>query len=240
MSARYTISPRRSALPVRWGLWRRMAVFLLIVALPLYAIYNFQLYPGISLLARAAASNRIEGIMAAAFADALGEDEGAFDNLVSISLRADGGVASVTCHVPRLNVTRNRLLLAVLSSLSAQESVEVGLPIGNLLGGEAFSGRGPEIPIRILLAPGAHAHMESDLRDAGINQTLYRVLFSVTVELTILTPSRPIETTLTQTYCVAETLIVGEVPDALTQINRLTEEVSEEDIDDVNDFGATL
>jgi hypothetical protein len=45
---------------------------------------------------------------------------------------------------------------------------------------------------------------------------------------------------LTQTYCVAETLIVGEVPDALTQINRLTEEISEEEIDDVNDFGAKL
>jgi sporulation protein YunB len=234
------LSSRRSFFSAKRGLWRRVAVFLLIVVLPLYAIYNFQLYPGISHLAKAAASNRIEGVMAAAFAATLAEDEDAFEDLVSISLRADGGVASVTCHVPRLNATRNRLLLAVLSSLSTQESVEVGLPIGNLLGGEAFSGRGPEIPIRILLASGAHAHMESDLREAGINQTLYRVLFSVTVELTILTPSRPIETTLTQTYCVAETLIVGEVPDALTQINRLTEEISEEEIDDVNDFGAKL
>ena len=94
--------------------------------------------------------------------------------------------------------------------------------------------------IRILLAQGARAHMESDFRTEGINQTLYRVMFSITVDLTILTPSRPIETSVTQTYCVAETLIVGEVPDALTQINRLTQEVSEEEIDDVNDFGAQL
>jgi hypothetical protein len=124
--------------------------------------------------------------------------------------------------------------------VSAENGIEVSLPIGNLLGGEAFSGRGPEIPIRILLAPGARAHMESDFRTEGINQTLYRVLFSVTVDLTILTPSRPIETRVTQTYCVSETLIVGEVPDALTQINRLTQDVSEEEIDDVNDFGAQL
>ncbi|MBQ8352000.1 MAG: sporulation protein YunB [Clostridia bacterium] len=239
MSARCTLSPRRSS-RVLLGRARRVLVFLLIVALPLYAIYNFQLYPGISQLACAAAKNRIEGLIATAFAAGLGAATDSYDDLVTFSFRSDGSVAGVSCHVPRLNRARNDLLLAVLEGLSEENGIEVSLPIGNLLGGEAFSGRGPEIPIRILLAQGARAHMESDFRTEGINQTLYRVMFSITVDLTILTPSRPIETSVTQTYCVAETLIVGEVPDALTQINRLTQEVSEEEIDDVNDFGAQL
>lgn len=240
MSARCMLSSGRRARQGRQGLFRRLAVLFLIVALPLYAIYNFQLYPGISQLASAAAKNRIEGIIAAAFAASLAADADRYDDLVTIAFRTDGSVAGVSCHTPRLNRARNELLLAVLEAVSAENGIEVSLPIGNLLGGEAFSGRGPEIPIRILLAPGARAHMESDFRTEGINQTLYRVLFSVTVDLTILTPSRPIETRVTQTYCVSETLIVGEVPDALTQINRLTQDVSEEEIDDVNDFGAQL
>lgn len=240
MSERCMLSPARSLLRRPRGFWGRLAILLLIVSLPLYAIYNFQLYPGISQLASAAAKNRIEGIIASAFADGLAADAERYDDLVSIVFRTDGSVASVTCHTPRLNRARNELLLSVLEALSAENGIEVGLPVGNLLGGEAFSGRGPEIPIRILLAQGARAHMESDFRTEGINQTLYRVLFSVTVDLTILTPSRHIETRVTQTYCVAETLIVGEVPDALTQINRLTGEITEEEIDDVNDFGAEL
>ena len=238
MSARCSLSPRR-ARPIGRRV-RRLLLFLLIVALPLYAIYNFQLYPGIAGLASAAAQNKIEGLISSALFAQMEKDSAKYDDLVTISFRADGGVAGVTCHMARLIGARNELLLAVLAGLSAQAYIEVGLPVGNLLGGEAFSGRGPEIPIRILLAQGARAHMESDLQTAGINQTLYRVMFSLTVELTVLTPSRPIQKTVTQSFCVAETLIVGEVPDALTQINRLTEDVSEEEIDDVNDFGAQL
>lgn len=220
---------------------KKLLAFFLIILLPLYAIYNYQLYPGISRLATATAKNEIERLIAAAFAAQLEAEPDCYDDLVTIYFGTDGSVSGISCHLPRLNRARNRLLLAVLDGLSREgNEVEVSLPIGNLLGGEAFSGRGPYIPVRVLLARGAHAHMESDLSTAGFNQTLYRVMFSITVELTVMTPSRPLSTTVTQTYCVAETLIVGKVPEALTQINRLTEEVTEEDIDDVNDFGAQL
>ena len=237
MASFYRFSFRRAR---RAGRVRRLLAFCLIILLPLYAIYNFQLYPGISQLAAAAAQNEIEALIAASFSQQMAAAAGLYDDLVTITFRADGGISGVTCHMAGLNAARNELLLAVLGGISARGEIDVLLPLGNLLGGEALSGRGPRIPIRILLAQGARAHMESELVSAGINQTLYRVMFSVTVELTILTPSRPTQKTLCESFCVAETLIVGEVPDALTQINRLTEEVSEEDIDDVNDFGAQL
>ena len=240
MSNRCMLSPRTGSLRVRTAGWRRLLAVLLLLALPLYAIYNFQLYPGISELASAAAQNKIEGLIAAAFAVSLAEAGEEYDGLVTITCRADGSVASLSCHMQRLNKARNDLLLAVLAALESEGAVEVGLPLGNLLGGEAFSGRGPEIPIRVLLAAGAHAHMESDFRTQGINQTLHRVLFSITVRVTVLTPSHPIEREITQAFCVAETLIVGEVPDALTQINRLTDDVTEEELDDMNDYGAEL
>lgn len=237
MAQHYRLSRRR--LP-RTGI-KRLLVFLLVILFPIYAIYNYQLYPGISRLATATAQNEIERMIAVAFAAQLEEEADCYDDLVTIHFGTDGSVTGISCHVPRLNRARNRLLLAVLDGLAeGEDGVEVGLPLGNLLGGEAFSGRGPYIPVRILLARGAHAHMESELSTAGFNQTLYRVMFSITVEVTVMTPSRPISATVAQTYCVAETLIVGKVPEALTQINRLTEEVTEEEIDDVNDFGAQL
>ncbi|MBO5051004.1 MAG: sporulation protein YunB [Clostridia bacterium] len=240
MPARYTLPAYRTMPRLPQGRLRRFLVFLLIIALPLYAIYNFQLYPGISELAVAAAQNKIGGLVAHAFTSSLDEEDVEYENLITIRYRTDGSVASISCRMQGLNRARNALLLAVIEGLSGEDGVEVSLPIGNLLGGEAFSGRGPRIPIRILLAQGAHAHMESDFRTEGINQTLHRVLFSVTVNLTIMTPSRPIQTKVTQTYCVAETLIVGDVPDAFTQINRLTGDITEEELDDINDYGAQL
>jgi sporulation protein YunB len=222
------------------GALRRPLAFLLFLSIFLLLIFKLQLYPAVAALARSAAANRAESIMAAAFCEAVAGDGTLCEDLVSISYRADGGVASLSFHPQRLNAARNGLLLAVLSALREVGAVTVSIPLGNLLFGELLSGRGPGIEVRVLLAEGAHAHMESEFLSAGINQTLYRVLFSVTVNITVMTPTRPVEMTVSQTYAVSETVIVGDVPDAFTQISRLTDDVNEEDIDDLNDFGAHI
>ncbi|MBQ8858468.1 MAG: sporulation protein YunB [Clostridia bacterium] len=219
---------------------RRFLGFFLCVALALLLIFNLQLYPGVAALAQAEASNRATQIMTEAFSAALAAEGEHYADLVAISYRADGIVSSLSLHMANLNATRNRLLLAVLTAMREEGALSVGLPLGNLFGGELFSGKGPIISVRVLLAQDAHAHMESEFESAGINQTLHRVVFSIGMTLTVMMPSKAIALSVEQRYPVAETIIVGEVPDAFTQISRLTDDVTEDDIDDVNDFGAHL
>ncbi len=236
----YSLCPDRRSGKVNVSLLRRLPVFLLCVGIAFLLIFNLQLYPGISALATAEAKNRTEELMATAFSRAMVEEGRAYSDFVRIGYRTDGVVSSVTCDMQKLNAARNSLLLAVLGGLSPNEGIEVALPLGNLFGGEAFSGRGPAIKVRLLLARGARAYMESEFRSAGINQTLHRILFTVSIQVTVLVPSKPITVTVDSSFCLAETVIVGEVPDAFTQISRLTDDVTEEDIDDMNDFGAHL
>lgn len=219
---------------------RRTLAFFLFVCLAFFLIFNFQLYPGIAALAHAAAVNRVQGIIATAFSSTVAENAELYEGLVSIGYRADGIVSSLSCHTARLNAARNQLLLSVLAALRESDCITVSIPLGNLFGAEILSGRGPRMEVRVLLAEGATAHMDSQFTTEGINQTLHRVLFSLSVHLTVMTPTRPVTATVTQSYPVSETVIVGEVPDAYTQISRLTDDVTEEDIDDMNDFGAHL
>ncbi len=218
----------------------RLVAFLLFAMLAFFCIFNFQLYPGVAALARSLAENRAEERIATAFSARMAARPTDYEDMVTIRYRNDGAIAGITCHTGKLNRARNELLLAVLASLREENAVSVELPLGNLLGGEAFSGRGPTLPIRVLVASGAHGALKSDFRTAGINQTVHRILFSVTVTLVVMTPSHPIETTVTQEFCVAETIIVGDVPEAFTQINRLTDDIREGEIDDIFDYGAEL
>ena len=219
---------------------RRFFVLLLCVLLAFFLIFNFQLYPGIAALAEAAARNRVQGIIASAFLETISQNEALCEELVTLSYRADGAVSSLSCHMGRLNTARNTLLLSVIGALRQSDYITVSIPLGNLFGAEIVSGRGPRMQIRVMLAEGSRAYMASEFEERGINQTLHRVLFSVSVHLLVLTPTRPVEAVVTQTYTVSETVIVGEVPDAYTEIHRLTDDVTEEDIDDLNDFGAHL
>lgn len=218
----------------------RAVGFLFCVLLALLLVFNLQLYPGVAALACSEARNRAEKIITQAFSLAIAAEGEAYADLVAISYRADGIVSSLSLHMANLNATRNRLLLAVLEAMREEGALSVGIPLGNLFGGELFSGKGPIISVRVLLAQDAHAYMESEFKSAGINQTIHRVLFTVGMTLTVMMPSKAIEVTVEERYPVAETVIVGEVPDAFTQISRLTDDVTEEDIDDMNDFGAHL
>lgn len=214
--------------------------FLLVVLLLCLLIFNFQLYPGISALARSMAENKAARVITSAFSESIASSHTQYEDMITVRYRTDGAIAGITCHTGQLNRTRNELFAAVLRSLDANAAVTVDLPLGNVLGGEAFSGRGPTFPVRVLLAEGAHSALKSEFRTAGINQTLHRILFSVTIKLIVMTPSHPVETSVTQEFCIAETVIVGEVPDAFTQINRLTDDIHESEIDDISDYGAEL
>ena len=71
-----------------------------------------------------------------------------------------------------------------------------------------------------------------------INQTLHRVLLRVTVEVTALLPGAVRTFAVPTDVCVAETVIVGKVPEAYTRIDRFSSDVSEAEIDDIADYGA--
>ena len=231
---------RRKRPPARIPRPARGALLLSLVALPLALLFlfNFGLYPGVAALALAEAKNEAATVVATAFSEnvaAAGED---YEKLVTLHFREDGGISGMSCHMPALNAARNAILRAVLTAISEERVLSLSIPLGNVIGGELLSGRGPEIPVRILLARSAAAHIDSEFISAGINQTRHRILFTVSITLTVLTPSHPTELTLEERFPIAETVIVGTVPDAFTQINRLTDTITEQDIDDIFDFGA--
>ena len=55
--------------------------------------------------------------------------------------------------------------------------------------------------------------------ESGINQTLYRISFDVDVNIAIVFPFRYIEVPIKIETVIAETVIVGDVPDAFTHFD---------------------
>ena len=66
----------------------------------------------------------------------------------------------------------------------------------------------------------ADARFSSSFSEAGVNQTLHRIELELTVPMTLLLPGGPVETESVTRLCVAETVIVGRVPDAYLQMER--------------------
>ena len=94
---------------------------------------------------------------------------------------------------------------------------QLGIPLGSLVLPEVFSGRGPGIPVEILSIRNSDASFSSRFTEAGINQTLQQLIMEVSVDVTVLVLGKTDSFTVTSQVVVAETVIVGQVPNTFLQ-----------------------
>lgn len=114
----------------------------------------------------------------------------------------------------------NRLQSAItqdiLKRLGEMSDTDLTIPAGTLTGSAFLAGRGPGLSVRMQSTGSCSAKFLNDFSQAGINQTTHRIILCVDVSMSILLPGFRTETAVSNSFSVAETVIVGEVPDTYT------------------------
>ena len=96
---------------------------------------------------------------------------------------------------------------------------DIFIYLGSALGLKLFSAQGPKIHIKIANVGNVDTKLVSEFTSQGINQTLHRVYLNLSCEVTILTPYNTIKQMIENQVLIAESVIVGTVPDAYYDIN---------------------
>ena len=212
--------PLRTYLPRRRSARRRQGSGLLLAAavgigLALLVIWMVDgaLRPAVTTLASVQAENEITGIINDAVTATLADQGVAYADLVTVERDESGKVSLLTVDSVKLNSLRTEILEQVLEQVEGLDAQELGVPLGSLTGFATASDWGPVLPVGVLTAAVPRAEFSNQFTAQGINQTLHQIMLDVTVELTLLIPGGRTETSVTAQVCVAETLLVGEVPE---------------------------
>lgn len=138
----------------------------------------------------------------------LGPDGGKF---VSFEKDGDGQISAIVTDTSRVNILSAKLLNAIVEA-SDRGDLDLSIPFGNLLGISVFLGRGPTVPVKITMLTSSRVDFRNVLTDAGINQTKHQLLLEVCVDADVLLPWEIRSTQIVTEVLVAETIIVGRVP----------------------------
>lgn len=212
--------------------------FVIISAVAAALIYNFQIVPSLIPLTVAQTTSDVTYEIQKIISECVAK--GYYDDIVTLKYNSNGGVVSLETNAGKIALLTSEITKSVLSSIGKTSKLIVAIPLGNLTGGAIFTGKGPDINIKLLLSPKINCRIENEFNESGINQTLHRIVAVVETDVYALVPAKKQNIKVETRYCIAETVIIGDVPDAYTKINRLDDELSESDIDDIYDFGATL
>lgn len=160
-------------------------------------------------------------IITEAVNNAIGEkmQEGGYNYDWFITLEKDqqGRITAISANMSRINALSSDILKRVIDSTNSGE-LDLEIPLGNLLNSNLFLGRGPDIPVKIIMLTSSYADFKNELIDAGINQTRHRILLEVQVDIDVLMPWEIMSTHVVSEVLVAETVIVGSVPQSYFEL----------------------
>ena len=175
---------------------------------------NARLRPILFELALSQTSNYITAVIDSA----VSEQSISYNELICLERSASGDIVALTSNMAYANILRAQLLETSLDALKDLETMEFYVPLGTIYDWDLLSGRGPDIGVRVLYTGTASAEFENSFSDAGINQTCHQIVFRVKADVSVLLPGRQEKTTVDTRVCVAETVIVGKVPETYLQL----------------------
>ena len=140
-----------------------------------------------------------------------------YDRIVYFEKDLDGRITALKTNMSEVNRLKTDILNLVNDEILAMDTSDLGIPLGSLILPEILSGRGPAIPVQILSIRNSDASFTSAFTEAGINQTLHQLTMHVSVDVSVLVLGQTEYFTVSSQVVVAETIIVGQVPDTFLQ-----------------------
>lgn len=201
---------------------RIILIVLLLVVTGLILLVELHLSPYIRELARNQAVNAASNAIIDAVGEMLRREDTDFSRVIVLEKDVQGHITALRTdmgQVERLKVEVLGILGGLIAEINTQQ---LGIPLGNLLLPDLLAGTGPVLPVKAVSLTMSNADFFSDFTEAGINQTLQTLKVKFTISLTILTTVGYETVDVDSDVMVAQTVIVGTVPETYVNLGHLT------------------
>lgn len=200
---------RRNTKRVRIYL-RLAAIFIILTLLVSYA--NKKLLPYLVELSEFKA----ESIISAAVINTVDEIFSGninYNDLVVLSRDKNGSITSIETNVVKLNRLTSMISRGIQEKLIQFSKDRISIPFGTLSGSAILAGIGPDLHVDIKPCGSVETDFRSEFTSEGINQTRHRIYITVRTKVSIVVPLFSKKSEVAASIPIAETVIVGSVPD---------------------------
>ena len=174
---------------------------------------------------REAARTRVVNVASDRINDAINAQisSGAVDysRIIYLEMDVNGNITALRTNMAEVNRLKTLTLELLCGDLLEMDTEELCIPLGSILMPSFFAGKGPGLPIRIIALSTSDADFYSEFSAAGINQTLQRILLEIRLCMSIQTAAGIERVDVSTQIVVAETVIVGKVPETYFELGAL-------------------
>ena len=195
--------------------WRSRGIsilFLLVALLLFLAAASLYLKDVSTAIAVSDASDAVTVSINNAIADIMRDGDYSADYFVSFEKSGTGEITAISSNMARINALSAKILDRIVGATDTH-MLTVNIPVGNLTGVSILMGRGPKVPVKIITMTSSRVEFNNSIVTAGINQTKHQINLEVIVDIDILVPWGTESTQVVTEVLIADTIVVGRVPD---------------------------
>jgi sporulation protein YunB len=149
-----------------------------------------------------------------------------YQDLFTIHKDSEGRIVMIQANTQHISAMVAQTSAEVARRLNVMGDGYIGIPLGQLTGSQLLSAYGPKLKVKILPAGQVDVQVENSFESAGINQTRHIVHFRVNTTVTIAVPYLASAVEATADIPLAETIIVGQVPNTYMQWDAQSQSLS--------------
>lgn len=201
-------------------LFRRGAgilIVILLIAVSALIFFRYKFNEPVRELAQAQVLNATSDLINDAIDRQIEAGDIQYDRIVYFEKDLNGSITALKTNMSEVNRLKTNTLNIINDEILALDQSDIGVPVGSLFLPEFFSGRGVTIPVQILSIRNSDAYFDSHFTQAGINQTLHKLNMHVLVDVSVLVLGQSASFTVSSEVVVAETIIIGDVPNTFLQ-----------------------
>ena len=199
-----------------WKLTRFLIIVLLLCFSALF-VFRMQYNDKIRSLAHSQVINATSDLINDAIDRQIIAGDIQYDRVVYFEKDLNGRITALKTNMSEVNRLKTGILNLINDEILALDSSDLGIPLGSLILPEIFSGKGVLIPVQIISIRNSDGSFFSSFSQAGINQTLHQLTMHVCVDVSVLVLGKTESFSVNSQVVVAETIIVGDVPDTFLQ-----------------------
>ena len=208
---------KKRRLSIKLKLWLTLFIILLLSAISIIWINN-ELRPTLIAYcdqeARRVATETINNSIRTEFSNKI-----SYDDIMAIKTDKDGNIVMIQANTVELNVIGSQIALEVQKRIADIKSRTAEIPLSALTKIELLSNYGPRIPFNMKPVGSVLTSYRSEFASAGINQTRHIVYLDVIANVQVIIPLARNTVTVTTSIPIAESIIVGKVPNTYAEIN---------------------
>jgi sporulation protein YunB len=186
-------------------------IALLVTVIAAYIIFDSAIRPAVFSLAEI----KLKAIAGQSVNDAVKETLGAgldYSDLIDIEKDDTGRIRSLSARAVNINDLSAEISLAIQGKMENIGEQGIDIPIGTVIGGPFFTGRGPSINVKAEPVGVVNTEFLTAFESAGINQTRHLIYIAVHVNMRIAIANTVEQVNYSSSLLIADTVIVGEIP----------------------------